>query len=170
MKPPKVRLYGTALPVDSLGPYAQRLYDDPGASVLAVVELAHEEFNQPKERQRTVKLSVPTLEVAPAGAAERVLRELAHALYVTRTAAGTFDEDQVTLAEQTIELATGLVGVEEAARLRVVLDWVIDAAGTVVDADKHRDVDRRRLLREILTKAAAARDTGVQLDLAEAGA
>lgn len=159
----------------SIDRYAQRLYDNPGMAVMGVVELRHVDRVEPaegvSEKDPRVNLRIEALEVAPSGGAEDTLREVARALYVTRTAAGTLgSDDEIQLAAQTLELAGGLVAEHEAARLRVVLDVLIDRANGILANPKHRGADLQRLLGDLLKKAEVARDTGTQLDLDGAGA
>lgn len=153
----------------SLDAYAARLYERP-APVMAVVELTPVDRVVPvdgaSEKDPVVRLRIESLEVAPSGSQDEVLRNVARALYVSRTANGTLTgDDEIALAEQTLTHAAGLVGGHETARLRVVLDWVLTQVEKICDNDKHRDADRRRLLREALAKASAARDAGVQLEV-----
>lgn len=157
----------------SIDLYAARLFANPGMSVMGVVELVHVDRVVPAEgvsdKDPQVRLRIEALEIAPAGSTEDMLRDVERALYVSRTANGTLgSDDEIALAEQTVEHAAGLISGHEVARLRVILDWVLNQVEKVVDADKHRDADRRRLIREALAKAAAARDTGVQLEVADA--
>lgn len=154
----------------SIDLYAARLYDNPGMAVMAVVELRHVDRVDPapgvSDKDPRVNLRIEALEVAPAGGPEDTLREVERALHVARTAGGTLGgDDDVKLAEQTMEQVAGWITGHEVARLRVILDWVLDRVGGIVEADKHRDADRRRLIREVLEKAEKARDTGAQLDL-----
>lgn len=154
----------------SIDRYAERLYENPGMAIMAVVELRHVDRVTPaegvSEKDPRVNLRIEALEVAPAGGPEDTLREVERALYVARTAGGTLGaDDDVRLAEQTMANATGLMTGHELARLRVILDWVIDRVGPVVGNDKLRPADIRRQVEELLAKATAARDTGVQLDL-----
>ena len=156
----------------SLDAVAARLYERP-APVMAVVELLPVDRIMPvdgaSEKDPVVRLRIEQLEVAPGGSQEDVLRDVARALYVARTANGTLgSDDEVQLAEQTIAQSAGLVRELEVERLRVILDWLCDHVEKVVDADKHRDADRRRLIREALAKAVAARDAGVQLEVVDA--
>lgn len=159
----------------SLDRYAARLFDNPGMAVMAVVELRHVDRIEPAEgvsdKDPQVRLRIEALEVAPPGGPEDTLREVERALYVARTAGGTLgSEDDVKLAEQTMANAAGLMSGHEVARLRVILDWLIDRVGPVVGNDKLRPADIRRQVDELLAKATAARDTGVQLDLVEGAA
>lgn len=153
----------------SLDLYAESLYERP-RPVMAVVELGPVDKVVPvdggSEKDPVVRLRINALEVAPAGGAESTLREVQRALYVSRTADGTLgSDDELQVAAQTLELAGGLVAEHEAARLRVVLDTLLDRANGVLSHPKHRETDVRRLLGELLVKAEKARDTGAQLDL-----
>lgn len=153
----------------SLDLHAARLYERP-TPVMGVVELIPVDRVVPidggSEKDPLVRLRIESLEIAPGGGGESTLREVHKALYVARTATGTLGaEDEVALAEQTLEHAAGVLSGHELARLRVVLDALIDRARGVLSAPKNREADVRRLLGELLDKATAARDTGVQLDL-----
>lgn len=153
----------------SLDTHAARLYERP-TPVMAVVELAPVDrivpVSEDSKKDPVIRLRIETLEVAAAGGPEETLRELSRALWVARTADGTLNgEDEVALAEQTIEHAAGILSGHEVARLRVILDWVLDRVAGVVGNDKLRPVDVRRQVGELLAKAAAARDTGVQLEM-----
>lgn len=156
----------------SLGQLAESLYERP-RHVMAVVELVPVDRVEPVDAEsakpRVMRLAIGSLEVAPAGGAESTLRDVHRALHITRTADGTLTtDDEIALAQQTLELAGGLVAEHEAARLRVVLDVLIDRANGVLSHPKHRDTDVRRLLAELLAKAEKARDTGVQLEAVDA--
>lgn len=159
---------------ESLDLHAARLYETP-RPVMAVVELIPVDRVVPvdggSEKDPVIRLRIEALEVAPAGGGESTLRDVHRALYLIRTANGTLDADDDTqTAQQTLELAAGLVAEHEAARLRVVLDVLIDRANGVLSHPKHRESDVRRLLAELLVKAEKARDTGAQLELDGAGA
>lgn len=154
----------------SIDLYAARLYENPGMAVMAVVELRHAFKTVPAEgvskKDPTVSLEILGLEVAPAGGTEETLRDLERALYTARTANGTLGADnEVELAQQTIEHAAGLMSGHEVARLRVIVDWLLDRVAGVVTNEKLRPVDVRRQVEELLEKATAARDTGVQLEM-----
>lgn len=159
---------------DSLDLHAARLYER-ATPVMAVVELLPVDRITPIDEQSKkdpqVRLRIESLEVAPGGGAESTLREVHRALYVTRTASGTLgSEDEMQSAATTLEHAGALVAEYESARLRVLLDAVVDQARGILAHPKHRETDVRRLLGELLDKATAARDTGVQLDLNGASA
>jgi hypothetical protein len=111
-------------------------------------------------------LRIESLEVAPGGGAESTLRDVQRALYVTRTANGTLgSEDELQSAAMTLEHAGDLVAEYESARLRVVLDVLLDRVAGVLSHPKHREADVRRLIGELLEQAEKARDTGVQLEM-----
>lgn len=154
---------------DSLDLHAARLYER-ATPVMAVVELLPVDRITPIDEQSKkdpqVRLRIAALEVAPGGGAESTLRDVHRALFTSRTAAGTLgSEDQIALDEQTLEHAAGLISGHELARLRVLLDALIDRARGILSHPKHRPEDVRRLLGELLDKAAAARDSGVQLEV-----
>lgn len=153
----------------SLDLHAARLYDRP-APVMAVVELTPVDRVVPvdggSEKDPVIRLRIEALEVAPGGAPESTLRDVHRALYLTRTATGTLSgDDEVLLAEQTLTHAGAVLAEQEAARLRVVLDVLLDRVAGVLGHPKHRETDIRRLIAELLEHATAARDTGVQLGL-----
>jgi hypothetical protein len=154
---------------DSLDLHAARLYER-ATPVMAVVELLPVDritpIDEASKKDPQVRLRIESLEVAPGGGAESTLRDLHKALYTSRTAAGTLGSDnEIQLAEQTVEHAAGVLSGHELARLRVLLDAVVDQARGILSHPKHRETDVRRLLGELLDKATAARDSGVQLDL-----
>lgn len=153
--------------------FAASLYERP-RPIMVVAELVPVDRTEPlddaSKKDPVVRLRIEQLEVAPTGEQDEVLRKVTEVLHLARTAAGTLTaEDDVALAEQTMSTAAGLMSGHEVARLRVILDWLLDHIDKVVANEKHRDADRRRLIREALAKAAAARDAGVQLDLEGSG-
>jgi hypothetical protein len=154
---------------DSLDLHAARLYEAP-RPVMAVVELLPVDRVVPidggSEKDPVVRLRIESLEVAPGGGAESTLRDVQRALYVTRTANGTLgSEDELQSAAMTLEHAGDLVAEYESARLRVVLDVLLDRVAGVLSHPKHREADVRRLIGELLEQAEKARDTGVQLEM-----
>lgn len=158
---------------ESLDLHAARLYETPRA-VMCVAELLPVDRVVPidgaSEKDPLVRLRIESLEVAAAGGPEDTLRDVARALFTARTAAGTLtSEDEVALAEQTLEHAAGILSGHEVARLRVILDWALDRVAGVLSNEKLRPVDIRNEVTKVVAKAAAARDTGVQLDLEGAG-
>lgn len=153
----------------SLDQHAARLYEAP-RPVMAVVELVPVDRVVPidgaSEKDPVIRLRIESLEVAPAGGPEDTVRDVAQALHLSRTANGTLTgEDEIRLAEQTLTHAAGILSGHEVARLRVILDWLIDRVGPVVGNEKLRPADIRRQVEALLAQATAARDTGVQLEM-----
>ena len=173
MSKTKAKIASASAPeTTSLGQLAESLYERPRC-VMAVAELVPVDRVEPVDAEsskpRMMRLAIGSMEIAPAGGAEHTLRDVLHALHLVRTADGTLTtEDEVTLAEQTLDLAAGVVAEHEAARLRVVLDTLLDRANGVLSHPKHRETDVRRLLGELLVKAEKARDTGAQLEAVDA--
>lgn len=124
----------TAIKVDSklathaneaLTPHASPLFGRLGSSRLAVVELRSVERTEPAEeedKEQAVKVRIAHLEVAGADQ-EETLRGVMRALNAHRTAYGTLTEDEdVQLADSTLERACGEINAVEAARLHVAVD------------------------------------------------
>lgn len=107
-----------------LEPSVLPLYNAPGATVVAVVELQHIERVQPapgSETAATVRLRINHLEVAGTEQ-ETTLREAMMALYTLRTASGTLDAaGEIELSERTLRQTGGELTAIEAARLTVGL-------------------------------------------------
>jgi hypothetical protein len=114
--------------MDALGKHAPRMFEDPDKTLLGVVELAHVERTEPapgSDRDRVVKVKIIHFEV-PNRDQEDTIRETLRALYLQRTANGTFDDvtNEIQLSEQTIRSAAGLLHAIEAARYRTgVQHW-----------------------------------------------
>ena len=121
----------TAAAADAMADHIRPLYDKPGGTVLAVVELQHIERTQPgpgSEADAVVTARIAHLEV-PVGAQVAPVRELQRALYLTRTARGTLDGDgEVALAESTVRLTAGAVLEADAAQCRAALRSLADMA------------------------------------------
>lgn len=124
----------TAIKVDSklatnaneaLTPHAGPLFGRLGSSRMAVVELRSVERTEPAEeedKEQAVKVRIAHLEVAGADQ-EDTLRNVMRALNAHRTAYGTLTEDEdVLLADSTLERAVGEINAVEAARLHVAID------------------------------------------------
>lgn len=153
----------------SLDRYAARLYDKPGP-VMGVVELLPVDRTTPvdpnSKKDPVVRLRIEQLELAPGGEQDELLRQITAALKTARTADGTLTGDEdVKLSEKTLTLVGDRMSDLELARLRVLLDWLLNHTRAVLDHPKHRAEDLRRLLNEALDKAIAARDAGVQLEV-----
>jgi hypothetical protein len=127
--------------MSGLEPHVQRLYDSPGRSIVAIVEMRHDTRLQPasgSDAKPTVTVKITGCEVANADQ-EGALREAQRALFLMRTAAGTFDQDtgQVDLAEDTMRRTGGLLTAIEVAKLRAgLLHWA--AYGQSVVDTAHR--------------------------------
>lgn len=158
---------------DSLDAIAARINERP-VPIMAVLELVPEERVVPldaaAEKDATLKYGFGPVEVALTPEIEGVLRDVHRAMFITRTANGTLTtEDEVKLSEQTLTLAADLMASHEAARVRVVLDWLLNTVDKVLGNDKLRPADVKLEIGRAVAKATAARDAGVQLDLAGAG-
>src|SRR4051812_50190962 len=99
--------------MSGLEPHIQRLFDSPGASVVAIVEFRHDQRVQVasgSDAKPSVTMKITGCEVAGPDQ-EGALREAQRALYLIRTARGTFDEDtgSVELAEDTMRRTGGVV-------------------------------------------------------------
>ena len=154
---------------DSLDRYAARLYEKPGP-VMGIVELLPVDRITPvdgaSKKDPVVRLRIEQLELSPAGEQDEILRQITAALKTARTAAGTLTGDEdVKLAEDTLNLVGERMSDLELARMRVILDWLINHTRSVIDHPKHRAEDIKRLLNDALFKAIAARDAGVQLGI-----
>lgn len=146
---------------DSLDAHAERIYERP-TPVLILAELVPVDRITPvdstSEKDRIVRLRIEALEVACAGEQERILRDVLRLMYLSRTADGTLDADnEIQLAQQTLDLADGLVAAEQVASLVAILDWTIDRVGDVAADEKLRPADTRKALAQIRDRAAAAR-------------
>lgn len=146
---------------DSLNAYATRLYER-AVPVIAIVELGPVDkvvpISEKSEKDGVVRLRIDTLEVAAPGEQERVVREVMRLLYLARTAEGTLDGDnEVQLAQQTLDQAADLVAAECVASLVAILDWTVTQIRGIADSDKLRPVDVRKALGQVADRAAAAR-------------
>lgn len=109
---------------EGLAPHVDVLFAIPGKRVMAVVELAHFERVQPapgSDSDAVVRLKLTQLEI-PTDDQEHILRNVQRALFLARTARGTFDEDgQLQLDDLTLKTAAGDLNLLETARLRAGL-------------------------------------------------
>lgn len=162
------RLQGQAS--EALAAHVDRIYRDPGATFLAVVEFRHSERVEyaDEDAEPSVKCRVASMEVANTGEQEQHVRSLLRALYLQRTAQGTLDDaGEVKLSKQTIEQAAGLAMGEEVARLRAALGWVAEALTIATGNTGLREADLRKALAKVEARLAAAL-RGEQLELAGA--
>jgi|GEM_PF-3104556 len=120
------KLQGALRPAAAAGlaPWIERLYAEPGARRVGMIELHAIERTEPapdSDRAPAVKLAITHLEL---GQPEQddVLRASLNALFVHRTAAGTLTETgDIELATSTLDYAAGDLHAMEAARLRVAV-------------------------------------------------
>jgi len=132
--------------------YADRLYRNQGARIMVVGELKHAVRNEPapdEDKDRSVELRITGLEVANPEQDE-ALRKVMRALYVSRTAQGTLDEDgDVELSATTLRLAADRLSDQEVARLRVGVRHWADYARRVFQTDKISEAELRHELEAI---------------------
>lgn len=128
--------------MSGLEPHIQRLFDSPGASVVAIVEFRHDQRVQVasgSDAKPSVTMKITGCEVAGPDQ-EGALREAQRALYLIRTARGTFDEDtgSVELAEDTMRRTGGLMTSIETARLRAgLLHWTARGQAAVDASNRY---------------------------------
>lgn len=107
-----------------LEPFVPALYAQPGKRVVGVIEVAHVERTEVapgEDKEPSVKLQVKHLEIANEDQTD-VIHEAMRALYLQRTASGTFTEDgDIELSGRTLQLTAGRLADVEVARLRVGL-------------------------------------------------
>ena len=116
----------SAAAANALGRHAEALYHTDGARRIGVVEIARTGRYVPdsgEDKDPSVSLRIAGLEIA-SPEQEDHLRQAMLALHLHRTAAGTLDQEGLTLAPTTLELTAGHLDAAEAARLRVgVTHW-----------------------------------------------
>lgn len=145
--------------MEGLGEHVPGLYANPGKRVVAIVELAHIERNQPapdEDKEASVTLGIKHLEVAN-HEQEDALRQALRALFTLRTAYGKLTEtDDVELGEDTLRRCAGELTTIEAARLHVAIEKWGEFASRILHNDKLTKSD---LQREIRTLADGLRAT-----------
>lgn len=159
------RLTGTV--TEALAAHVERIYRDPGAAFLAVVEFRHTERHEfaDEDKDSFVKARAVGIEVGNPGEQERQLREVQRALYLQRTASGTLAErDELTLAKQTLKHAQGLMSGAEVARLVAYLRALRDAVHALRENASLDEKALREELEHIEDRMSAAL-TGGQLEL-----
>jgi len=127
------------------------IYSKPGMRVMAVVELAHVERNQPapdEDKEASVTVGIKHLEVARGEQAE-TLRKAHRALYVQRTARGTLDEqlDELKLSQDTLNGVGDDLALRETARLRAAMQLHADTLqrlriGSFTEKDIRKQLDK----------------------------
>ncbi|RBQ21552.1 hypothetical protein DP939_02250 [Spongiactinospora rosea] len=135
---------------NALEPHIRPLYDQPGATRLAVMEIRHIERTQPADgsdkdpsvRVRIIGCEVPNREQEPH------VREMMRALYVQRTAQGTLDDaGELQLSDRTLKNAGPVLHAIEVSRLRAGLaHWVdyaarVNANGKLTVSEMHHELD-----------------------------
>lgn len=133
---------------DALAPHVERIFESR-LPFVAVVEFKPsqrvEELDEGKED--SVRCRAINMEIAR-GSQENNLREAMRALWVQRSAQGTLDEDsdELELSQQTLDNLGGLVAGEEVARLRVVLQQMLEQADAIAgDVELRADDVRLKL-------------------------
>lgn len=146
--------YQTRDVADQLAPHVERIYESR-TPFLAVVEFKPsqrvEELDDGKED--AVKCRAISMEIAR-GSQEGALRDVLRALWSMRTAQGTLDEDgdDLDLSEKTLEQCAGLLAGEEVARLRVLLERVLEQSEEIAGDTKLSANDVRLKLGRVLAQ------------------
>lgn len=145
--------------LDGLAEYVPGLYANPGKRVIAIVELAHIERNQPapdEDKEASVTLGIKHLEIANPEQ-ENAVRQALRALYTLRTAYGSLTEAaDVELGEETLRRCAGELSVIEAARLHVAIERWAEFAGKVLHDDRLSAGTLRQELRTLADGLRAA--------------
>jgi hypothetical protein len=157
----KLKIQGTpgAAAQSALEPHIARIYAKPGVRVLGVLELKHEERSQAapeSDKTDSVTMKITHLEI-PTRDQEGVLREAMRTLYLQRTARGTLDEDgQLTLDEQSLQLAAGQLSLIDSASLRAAMNHWADYGSRVNATAKLTETELRHELGNIVDGLRAA--------------
>lgn len=136
---------------ESIAGHLARWFARPGIEVPVVLSLRHIERTEPTleaDKDRLVTMRITSVEV-PAADQEEPVRDVARAMYLVRTAAGTLDEDtgEMQLARQTLRDAGSSVQAQATARLaagvRFWLDYTtrIQQKPTLSAQDLRRELD-----------------------------
>lgn len=149
---------GGALPAQAraaLEPHVAALYARPGVRRMIVGELHHVERTQPApdgESEPSVTMRLSAVEVVPDDH-EGIVRELMSSMYVERTARGTLtEEDELQLAQSTIEATAGLYSHVQVARLAAGIRLALDYAARVIASEKLTASELRHELDAIRTQ------------------
>lgn len=137
--------------VEAVEDLVHAIYSKPGMRVLALVELAHTERNQPapdEDKEASVTVGIKQLEVARGDQSE-ILRKAMRALYVQRTARGTLDEqlDELKLSQSTLDGVGDDLALRETARLRAAMKLHADTlqrlrVGSFTEKDLRKQLDK----------------------------
>lgn len=110
-----------AAAAEALEPWVRPLYEQPGKRLVAIIELATTERTEPApntDRVPVVKVRVTSLEI-PADDQAGFIREAMRALFLQRTAHGTFGEDgQLEFAPETLRMVAGQMHAVGFARMK----------------------------------------------------
>lgn len=151
-------------PANALEPLTRQIWDKPGCRILGVVELTHVERTEPApdtDGDPSVKIRVSCLELAGKDH-EGALREVQRALFLMRTAQGTFDEDgELQLSKGTVERTAGLIADIEMARLRAGLSLWVEYARRVTQTQKLTQTELRHEFQNVLDGLTGLLNPGI---------
>lgn len=157
---------------DALAPHIPGFYDQPGATLLAIVELEHRsrvEVPDSSELEPSVTARISAIEV-PGKAAEDAVRSIMRGLYLLRTARGTLDEVAGTLLEDASkEIADGLdstmlqIAAVQAAAMHEAARQLWELADTV----EVTEAAWRRRVRKIADAIAVVHTGAARYDVPE---
>ncbi len=136
----KITSTPSASAMQALEGHIKRIYDRPGIRIIAIIELEHTERVQPapnSDVEPVVRMRIVGCEV-PNEEQEGTIRTAMRALYLSRTARGTIDEDgQLELDKDTLKRTGGELMWIECARLRTGLaHWTAYAQRVVSQSTK----------------------------------
>lgn len=133
--------------------YADQLYTNNTARLVIIAELKHAKQVTPapdEDKDREVGVKITALEVA-SPEQDEALRKAMRALYVSRTAQGTLDEDMdIELSKTTLEQCGGRLLDLDVARMRVGLRHWTDYTRRVFKTDNLTVMEARHELEAIL--------------------
>lgn len=145
--------------LEGLAEHIPGLYANPGRRVVAIIELAHIERNQPapdEDKEASVTLGIKHMEIANTEQ-ENNIRQALRALYTPRTAWGSLTETaDVELGEETLRRCAGELTAIEAARLHVAIDRWAEFASKVLHDDRLSAGTLRQELRTLADGLRAA--------------
>lgn len=155
---------------EALEPHVGILYADQTARRLIVGEIQHEERTEPgpaSGKQRSVVVRVSQLEV-PGEQQQRGIAEVLRALYLLRTAKGTFDEVNGTISlaaeAQKVADASSMIYVEDALDARAMLREVHKRLNGIAGSTTSDTVKQRRDIRKVVGILERFLDNGASVD------
>lgn len=155
---------------EALEAHVAVLYADQTARRLIVGEIQHEERTEPgpaSGKQRSVVVRVSQLEV-PGEAQQAHIANILRALYLIRTATGTFDEvnGRISLNDeaQKVADATSMIYVEEALDARAMLREVHKRLNAIAGTTTSDTLKQRRDIRKVVGILELFLDHGAQVD------